>query len=148
MLLVRQLEQVKLPGHAAVLVGEKGEGRTDARAEGAVHVRSIDRDGGDSPVLALDLLLHRDQPAHANLLLRTPPAPEEAEHERLPVGDLRQRELLAGVLGQAEVRKRVAWSEICHRASFFDIRLSSFPERRGGCDGNRAGHGLEGGLDR
>src|SRR5262245_54272833 len=73
---------------------------------------SAGRDDGDAPVLALQLLLQRDELADSDLLLRTPPTAEEAEDEGHARGDLAERELTAGVLGQPEIGKRVAGHEI------------------------------------
>ena len=74
MLTVGALEQVELARHAPVLVGEERERRADAGAERAVDVRRVDRDRDERAVLALDLLLHRDEHARSDLLLRAPPA--------------------------------------------------------------------------
>src|SRR5918996_2624232 len=110
--LVRELEQIELLGDRPVLVREEGEVGAQSGAEGAVHVRLVDGDDGDLPVLALDLVLEGDEVAQAHLLLRAPPAAHEGEHERLLLRDLAERQLLARRLGQAQVGERVAGSQV------------------------------------
>src|SRR5438094_987261 len=111
-LLVGELEEVELLGDPAILVGEEGEVRANAGPEGAVRVRAVDSHGGDLPVLALDFVLHPHEVADADLLLRAPPAADKAHDERLALRDLAERELLAGVLGETDVRKSVARNEV------------------------------------
>jgi hypothetical protein len=110
--LVGQLEQVELPGNRAVLVGEEREVGADPGPERAVDVGLVDGHRGNAPVLALDLVLQGDEPAHPDLLLRAPPAAHERQHERPRVGDLAQRQLAAGRLREPDVRERVADIEV------------------------------------
>ena len=100
MSLVGALENVELLRHGAVLVGEERKRRAEPGSQGAVHVWLVHGDDGKPAVLALDLLLHLDEPAQAHLLLGAPPAANEAEHERMLVGNRAQRELGARVIGQ------------------------------------------------
>lgn len=107
MLSVRQLEQpVPLP-ERPLLVRDGREAGSEAGAESTIDLGSIDGDHGDSGVLALDLLLHRDEHAQPHLLLRAPPAAHEGEHER-PVGrQVGEASLGTVVSGRAKSGKRL-----------------------------------------
>jgi hypothetical protein len=105
MSLVRQLEEIELRGSPSVFVREEGESGSETGAERTIHVWLIDRDDGDPSILALDLLLHLDEPTDANLLLRAPPPAYEAENEGLAIRDVVERERGTGVVGERQFRK-------------------------------------------
>src|ERR671919_1052824 len=116
--LVGELDQVELFGDEAILVRDEGEVGADPGAEGAVDVGRVDRDDCDPTVLALDLVLHGDEVAQPDLLLRAPPAAHERQHQRVVVGDQGEPARCPRVVRKAQVGERVAGHEIGSHRSF------------------------------
>ena len=98
MSLVRRLADAELVGEPELRVTEEGEARTQARLEGRLYARRINRDDCLTAVGDSRGLVELDQLPQLNLSLGSPGAAIEGEDQRLALGHLCGRHLALPVV--------------------------------------------------
>ena len=96
-------EQPEPAEPAPLCVGEEGEARAEAGAEGRLDLGRIDAEDDDARVGDLELVLEPAELAHVALLLGAPPAARAEQDERIAAGELGQAAVPTGVVGEVQV---------------------------------------------